>query len=154
MLRRWNRRKRRAPWSNASEGLSSAGTGPKFVEFSEIDGWRSQKYDMAPPPDREAVMLRVEKEIVKLAGALDEGTAEAMDPLIESWIAQWIATVETGYTDACSVVDVHHGAASQFAEEAERVLDFEQRELHRLERFRDRAQDGLVVEEARDERAR
>ncbi|MGV9676685.1 hypothetical protein ACWDSJ_15520 [Nocardia sp. NPDC003482] len=125
---------RRPNWSRAGSGHSGAGTGPTFVDIPEIDGWRSKGHALAPTPDREAVMLRVRTEVERLADSIDEGTARALDLLIESWVAQWLAVVDTAYIDACSVVDVHYGQAAQLAVEAESALEFEGDRLDRARR--------------------
>jgi hypothetical protein len=88
---------------------------------------------MAASPDRDAVMKRVETEIERLADAVDEGTDQVLDGLIESWVAQWLATVDTAYIDACSAVDVHYGRAAQISITADSELDFAIAELHRLQ---------------------
>ncbi|MGW5230427.1 hypothetical protein ACWEP5_36535 [Nocardia niigatensis] len=123
----------RRNWADVGVGHSGASPGPDFVSISEIDGWRSKGHEMAPPPDRAAVMKRIEVEVERLIGALDEGTDRAVDGLIESWVAQWLATEDAAYIDACSIVDVHYGRAAQIAVTADSDLDFATTELHRLQ---------------------
>lgn len=145
MFKRSGKKPVRPDWSAIGNGHSGSGvaSGPTFVEISEIDGWRSRGHAMAPPPDRELVRRRIESEVGSLDGAIDEGTAAALDRLIESWVAQWLATVDTEYIDACAVVDVHYGRAAQALTDAETHLEFLDAELTRLQEVRDEAADRL-----------
>ena len=64
-------------------GVSDA----RYMSFSEIDRWRAVPFDMPPPPERGAVMQRVRQLVEGLDGALDEGTASALDRYIEAQAA-------------------------------------------------------------------
>ncbi|MGZ4665069.1 MAG: hypothetical protein ACXV5Q_08515 [Frankiaceae bacterium] len=66
---------------------------------------------MPPPPARGAVLLRVQQLTQSLAGAIDEGTGAALDPMIAAWVAAWIATVEAEYTDHSAPPTSHAGPA-------------------------------------------
>lgn len=103
------------------------------------ESWRSLGHDIPPVPEREAVMQRVRQLVEGLEGAIDEGTGAALDRLIETWVAAWLASVDTAYVDACSVVDEHYGQASQVLVETEAVFEHETDKLARLRRTRDDA---------------
>ncbi len=104
--------------------------------------------DMPPLPERDAVMQRVRQLVERLEGAIDEGTGAALDRLIETWVAAWVASVDTTYLDACSVVGDQYGQASQVLVEAEAVLEHETAKLARLRRIRDDAYARLAGTES------
>lgn len=145
MFKRSGKNPVRPDWSAVGSGHSGSGaaTGPPFVEISEIDGWRARGHAMSPPPDPELVRQRIANEVEALDRSIDEGTAVVLDRLIESWVAQWLATVDTEYINACSVDDVHYGRAAQELTTAESHLGFLTAELTRLQKIRDDAADRL-----------
>lgn len=110
--------------------------------------WRSLGQDMPPLPERGAVMQRVRQLVEGLEGAIDEGTGAALDRLIETWVAAWLASVDTEYVDACSVIDDHYGQASQVLVETQAALEHQTDKLARLSRIRDDAYARLAGTEA------
>jgi hypothetical protein len=109
-------------------GVSDA----RYMSFSEIDRWRPVPFDMPPPPERGAVMQRVRQLVEGLDGALDEGTASALDRYIESWIGRWIATVETEYADHCGVIDLFRCQAAEWMRETTVKLEHARDELDQI----------------------
>ncbi len=104
----------------------------RYMHIPEIDRWRAVPFDMPPDPERGTVLQRVRQITESLDGAIDEGTGAALDRLIESWVAAWIATVETDYADHCAVINVHRGQASQWLTESTRISQHENEELERI----------------------
>jgi hypothetical protein len=51
-----------------------------------------------PAEQRSAARRQVRQQVDELFGAIDEGTAAALDPEIESWVAGWICRVDNEYT--------------------------------------------------------
>ena len=94
--------------------------------------WRAVPFDMPPAPDRGAVMQRVQPLTESLEGAIDEGTGESLDLLIESWTGAWIAIVESEYVDHCAVISVHRGQARQWLTEATATALHEREKLDRI----------------------
>jgi hypothetical protein len=134
-------RRRRRAWAQQREfgwedalGDFRGVTGSRYTRFSEIDRWRPVPFDMPPPPDRGAVHQRVSKLIEGLAGAIDEGSGRALDPHIESWVAGWIAGVETEYADHCGLIQMLRGQAEQWARETAVEVAQAQAKLGRLMR--------------------
>ena len=104
----------------------------RYVHIPEIDRWRAAPFDMPPSPDRALVLERVRQHIQSLDGAIDEGTGSALDRLIEAWVASWIATVETEYTDHCAVIHVHRGQAAQWLTESTHTARHESEQFERV----------------------
>lgn len=104
---------RRYTWEDALGDYAGV-TGARYMSFSEIDRWRAMPFDMPPPPERGAVMQRVRQLVEGLDGALDEGTASALDRYIEAWVGRWIATVETEYADHCGVINLFRCQAAEW----------------------------------------
>jgi hypothetical protein len=132
-------RRRRRAWAEQQEfgwedalGDFRGVSGSRYTRFSEIDRWRPVRFDMPPPPDRGAVHQRVSQLIEGLAGAIDEGSGRALDPHIESWVAGWIAGVETEYADHCGLIQMFRGQAEQWAREITVELGQAQAKLRRL----------------------
>lgn len=138
------RRKDKASWTDSMSGRDGTDPNHRYMRIPEIDRWRSVGQDMPPAPERGAVLQRVRQIVEGLEGAIDEGTGTALDRLIETWVAAWLASVDTTYLDACSVVDVHHGQASQWLVETEATLEHETSKLGRLRRVRDDAHARLA----------
>jgi len=104
----------------------------RYMHIPEIDRWRALPFDMPPDPERGTVLQRVRQYVESLDGAIDEGTGAALDRVIEAWVAEWIATVETGYTDHCAVIDVHRAQAAQWLTESIHTARHENEELERI----------------------
>ncbi len=109
-------------------GVSDA----RYMSFSEIDRWRAIPFDMPPPPERGAVMQRVRQLVEELDGALDEGTASALDRYIEAWVGRWIATVETEYADHCGVINLFRCQAAEWMRETAVKLEHARAELDQI----------------------
>jgi hypothetical protein len=107
-------------------------TDARYLSFSEIDRWRAVPYDMPPPPERDVVMQRVRELVEGLEGAIDEGTAGALDRYIEAWVGRWIATVETEYTDHCGVIDRFRAQAAEWMRETTVKLEHARAELDQI----------------------
>jgi hypothetical protein len=123
--------RRRYTWEDTLgdyAGVSDA----RYMSFSEIDRWRAVPFDMPPAPERGAVMQRVRQLVEGLDGALDEGTASALDRYIESWIGRWIATVETEYADHCGVIDLFRCQAAEWMRETTVKLEHARAELDQI----------------------
>ena len=93
--------------------------------------WRAIPFDMAPAPERGAVMQRVQQLTESLEGAIDEGTGASLDLLIESWARSWIAIVETEYVNHCAVISMHRGQAQQWLTKTTATAQHEREELGR-----------------------
>jgi hypothetical protein len=104
----------------------------RYMHIPEIDRWQAVPFDMPPDPDRAAVMQQVRDIVKSLEGAIDEGTGATLDQMIESWVASWIAIVETDYVDHCGVISVHRGQASEWLTESTRTAQHENEELERI----------------------
>jgi hypothetical protein len=131
-------RRRRKPVTNATptwqDNLPAQGMGDRadrYMRIPEIDRWRAVPHDMPPSPDRDAVMQRVRREVTALAGSIDEGTGGALDPMIEAWVAGWIAIVETDHVDHCGVIQIHRNQAAQWLAESTILARDEREELDR-----------------------
>jgi hypothetical protein len=109
-------------------GVSDA----RYMSISEIDRWRAVPFDMPPSPERGAVMQRVRQLVEGLNGALDEGTASALDRYIEAWVGRWIATVETEYADHCGVIDLFRCQAAEWMRETTVKLEHARAELDQI----------------------
>ena len=117
------------------DNMPSRDSGPsrgRYLHIPEIDRWRAVPFDMAPAPERRAVMERVQQLTQSLEGAIDEGTGASLDRLIESWARSWIATVESEYVDHCAVISVHQGQAQQWLTEGTVTAQHEREELDQL----------------------
>jgi hypothetical protein len=104
----------------------------RYMSFSEIDRWRAMPFDMPPPPERGAVMQRVRQLVEGLDGALDEGTAGALDLYIEALIGRWIATVETEYADHCRMIDLFRCQAAEWTRETAVKLEHARAQLDQI----------------------
>jgi hypothetical protein len=109
-------------------GVSDA----RYMSFSEIDRWRAVPFDMPPPPERGVVMQRVRQLVEGLDGALDEGTASALDRYIEAWVGRWIATVETEYADHCGVINLFRCQAAEWMRETTVKLEHAHAKLDQI----------------------
>jgi len=142
-------RRRKTPpqdvlWQDTMSGREDTPSARRFIEIPEIDRWRAIGQDVPPPPDRGAVLQRVRQLAEELADSIDESNRAALDRLVESWVARWIATVDTAYVDACSAVSVHYGAAAQLVVSTEAELETATDQLERAKRIRDAAYDRLA----------
>lgn len=126
LLRRRRRNTGSRPIWDADSG------GGLYMHSAEIDQWRAVPFDMPPAPERSMVLQRVRQITESLEGAIDEGTGAALDPLIESWVAAWVATVEADYTDHCAVINVRRAQATQWLAESSIAASHEEEELGRL----------------------
>lgn len=143
--RRSSARDATATWSDSMPGrVAAPGAPQRYVEIPEIDRWRAAAYELSPSPERGEVLQRVRQYVEALDGAVDEGTGAALDLVIDSWVVQWLAVVDTEYADHCAVIDVHLGQARQWLVEVTRRLDHETDRLARLEKDRDRARARLT----------
>jgi len=120
------------PSSSAEASLVQQPEQDRYISISSIDRWRAVPFDMTPVPERDAVQRRIRQLIESLEGAIDEGTGSALDPLIESWVADWIATVEADYIDHRAVISVHRDQASQWLAQTTAVARQETEELDRI----------------------
>ncbi len=120
-------------WQDSMPNRRRSGRSPaRYLQIAEIDRWRSAPFDMPPAPDRSLVMQRVRQIVESLDGGIDEGTGAALDREIESWLAGWIAAIETEYTDHCAVISVHRAQASQWLADSEIHADHERAALGRI----------------------
>jgi hypothetical protein len=132
------RRRRRAAagdsdfaWEDALgdyRGVSAS----RYTRLMEIDRWRPVPFDMPPPPERDSVHRRVRDLIEGLEGAIDEGSGGALDRHIESWVAAWVAGVETEYADHCGLIQMFRGQAEQWVRETTVELEHARAKLGRL----------------------
>jgi glucose-6-phosphate dehydrogenase assembly protein OpcA len=134
-----NRRRRRTvagearpTWQDNMPAWGEGDRGARYMQFTEIDRWRALGFDMPPDPERGTVMQRVRQMTEALDGAIDEGTGPALDLIIEAWVASWISTVETAYSDHCGVISVHRAQASQWLAESTHIARHEGEELERV----------------------
>lgn len=104
----------------------------RYMSFSEIDRWRPVPFDMPPSPDRGAVMQHVRQVVEGLNGAIDEGTAGALDRYVEAWVGRWIATVETEYVDHCGVINLFRCQAAEWLRETTVRLEHARAELDQI----------------------
>jgi hypothetical protein len=123
--------RRRYTWEDALGDYAGV-TDARYMSFSEIDRWRAAPFDMPPPPERGAVMQRVRQLVEGLDGALDEGTASALDRYIEAWVGRWIATVETEYADHCGVINLFRCQAAEWMRETTVKLEHARAELDQI----------------------
>lgn len=129
---------RRRKGKNASPARQDSTFSPpwrepgRYLDIREIDNWRSVEFQVPPPPDRDAVLRRVEQYVSSLRGAIDEGTGAALDPIIQSWAASWLATVETEYTDHRAVIHIHRGQALQWLTDSTVLARHEREKLNRI----------------------
>ncbi len=121
-------------WQDNMPDWDKAERRGRYMRFTQIDRWRAMGFGMPPDPERGTVLQRVRQLTEALDGAIDEGTGQALDLIIESWVAAWIATVETAYTDHCGVISVHRGQAAQWLTES---LDLARHENDELDRARE-----------------
>lgn len=116
-------------WQDNMPAWSDGSRNARYMHFTEIDRWRAIPYDMPPDPERGTVIQRVRQITEGLSRAVDEGSGRSLDLIIESWVARWIATVETAYADHCGVISVHRNQAAEWLAETSRVADYENHEL-------------------------
>jgi hypothetical protein len=133
LRRRRNAGKNATPtWQDNRPDWTIGGPAPRYMHIPEIDRWRAVPFDMPPDPERGTVLQRARQITESLEGAIDEGTGGALDRLIESWVATWIATVNADYTDHCAVINVHRAQAAQWHVEAAHTAQYENEELQRI----------------------
>ena len=119
-------------WRDNRRAWGSDDRDGRYMHIPEIDRWQAMPFDMPPASERGAVLERVRQLTESLEGAIDEGTGAALDRLIESWVASWIATVEAEYIDHCAVISVHRGQAAQWLTESTLTALHENEELDRI----------------------
>jgi hypothetical protein len=98
----------------------------------EIGGWQAVPSGMLPAPERGAVLQHVRQLAESRDGAIDEGAGASLDPLIESWVGGWIATVEADYADHCAAISVRRGRARQWLTESTHIAEHETEALGRI----------------------
>jgi hypothetical protein len=119
-------------WQDNRPAWHDGDRAARYIHIPEIDRWRAVPFDMPPDPERGTVLQRVRQITESLDGAIDEGTGAALDRIIESWVAEWVATVEAGYADHCAVIGVHRGQAGQWLTESTHIARHEAEELERV----------------------
>jgi hypothetical protein len=129
---RLRKRKRASPALETGIFSPSVSKPARYLEIREIDNWRPVPFQVDPPPVRELVLSAVDNYVSSLRGALDEGTAPAVDPLIQSWVAGWIATVETEYADHSAVIHIHLGQAVQWLTDSTVLARHEREKFERI----------------------
>ncbi len=130
--RRSNPGKASRTWRNNRPSWGTDDPTGRYMRTPEIERWGAVPFDMPPDPERNAIHQRVRQITESLEGAIDEGTGAALDRLIESWVAAWIATVEADYTDHCTVINVRHAQATQWLAESRIAAEHELEELVRV----------------------
>ena len=119
-------------WHDKIPAQRKGGRARRYMHTPEVDRWRPMPFSMPPAPERNTVLQRVRQITESLAGAIDEGSGAALDRLIESWVAAWIATIETDYTDHCAVINVHRSQAAQWLAHSTFTARYESEELDRI----------------------
>lgn len=119
-------------WQDNRPAWGTDDSASRYMQIPEIDRWRAVPFDMPPAPERDDVLRRVRQLTESLEGAIDEGTGAALDRLIESWVAAWIATVEGDYVDHGVVITVHRGQAAQWLTESTLTARHENEELEHI----------------------
>jgi hypothetical protein len=112
-------------WQDNMQDRGAGDQDVRYVHIPQIDRWRAVPCDMPPDPERGTVLQRMRQLTESLAGGIHEGTGRSLDPAIESWVAAWIATVETDYTDHRVVIQVHRRQAEQRLAESTRIAKHE-----------------------------
>ncbi len=88
-------------------------------------------YPMTPPHDADQARQQVRELVESLQpDGVDEGTGAALDPLIQSWIAGWLAGIDSEHTDHTGAIDVQVGSAK---EQVARARSAHDHDLYRLE---------------------
>jgi len=105
-----------------------------FWKPRQVDARREQtpvSYPMAPPHDAETARQRVRQLVEALRpDGIDEGTGAALDPLIQSWTAGWLAGIDAEHTDHTAAIDLRIGSAK---EQVARAQSTHEHDLYRLE---------------------
>lgn len=92
---------------------------------------QTPSYPMTPPHDADQARQRVRQLVEALQpDGVDEGTGAALDPLIQSWTAGWLAGIDSEHTDHTAEIDVQFGAAKEQLARARSIHD---NDLYRLE---------------------
>jgi hypothetical protein len=115
---------------------------------AEISGWQAVPSGMVPAPERGAVLLHVRQLTESRDGAIDEGTGASLDPLIESWVGCWTATVEADYADHYAAISVRRGQARQWLTESTHIAEHETGALNRISAAYSTCLAGLTGEQA------
>ena len=128
---------RRRKGKNTGPTREDSGSWPRrppgrYLEIQEIDNWRPLPYPVPPPPDRLAVLRAVEQYVESIRSGVDEGTGSALDPVIKSWLAGGIATVDTDYADHTAVIEIHHGQAVQWLTDSKVIAQHERTKLEQI----------------------
>lgn len=95
-------------------------------------GHLSQRpYEMTPPASADEARQRVQ-ELVEglLPDGVDEGTGAALDKLITSWAAGWLAGIDTQHADRTASIDSLIVAANEHVTDARAAHEHD---AHRLE---------------------
>lgn len=104
----------------------------RYLRFPQIDRWRAAPFDMPSGPDRAALKQRILELIEQLRGAVDEGSGAVLDRQINSWVASWLAGVETDYVNHCALIHRLRGQGEQWARETAIELEQAKEQLHNL----------------------
>lgn len=102
------KRKRRMPlWLRNRIGLESgSGRVRTLSAIRQIDDDALAAYAVSSGVDIDRALAVLEQLVQRLLpDAVDEGNAEAMDALIESWAAAWFASVDRTYADNIAEID-------------------------------------------------
>lgn len=88
-------------------------------------------YPMTPPHDADEARQRVRQLVEALQpDGVDEGTGAALDPLIQSWTAGWLAGIDAEHTHHTAGIDVQIGSAKELLA---RARSAHEHDLYRLE---------------------
>lgn len=88
-------------------------------------------YPMTPPHDADQARQQVRQLVEALRpDGVDEGTGAALDPLIQSWTAGWLAGIDAEHTEHTAAIDVQIGSAKEQLARAKSAHDHD---LYRLE---------------------
>lgn len=117
MTMRWPRR------STASRKRGRPGAEPNPIS--------QQSYEITPPASADEARQRVQ-ELVEglLPDGVDEGTGAALDKLITSWAAGWLAGIDTQHADRTASIDSLIVAANEQVTDARAAHEHD---AHRLE---------------------
>jgi len=92
---------------------------------------QTPSYPMTAPHDADKARQQVRELVEALQPAgIDEGTGAALDPLIQSWTAGWLAGIDSEHTEHTAAIDVQFGAAKEQLARAQSIHD---NDLYRLE---------------------
>jgi hypothetical protein len=144
------RKPRRMPrWLRDRIGRESgSGRLRTLTTIRDIDDGALTPYSVSSGVGIERATVVLEELVRRLLpDAVDEGTATAMDALIESWAADWLASVDRTYVENVAEIDRLLVAVCQQRVLAESALDNDERalELVRLDYHAARVRIGEEV---------